>query len=199
MLALLSGAALLAQSTPTAPGNSGNAGSMGNRPENAGPSVGNTMVLPPSATSSTTTPPASVPGPTMTGGVMSGGTGSTTTGVTAGTGAGPTMPPATGGTSTTPPAGSGRPTPTVNENASDNAKAVQTLLNAFDAKRDAFIAERQKLVDQLAAAKTEEEKAKILADMKKEQELRQDEQRDLAKEIRGQLKSLREQRKNGGG
>lgn len=99
----------------------------------------------------------------------------------------------------TPPGLANRPTPTVNENASDNAKAVQTLLNAFDAKRDAFIAERQKLVDQLAAAKTDAERAKILEDMKKEQELRQDEQRDLAKEIRGQLKSLREQRKTGGG
>jgi len=99
----------------------------------------------------------------------------------------------------TPPGLANRPTPTVNENASDNAKAVQTLLNTFDAKRDAFIAERQKLVDQLAAAKTDAERSKILEDMKKEQELRQDEQHDLAKEIRGQLKSLRDQRKTGGG
>jgi hypothetical protein len=98
----------------------------------------------------------------------------------------------------TPP-GLNRPAPTLNENASDNAQAVQKLLNTFDAKRDSFIAERQKLVDQLSAAKTDEERTKILAEMKKEQELRQDEQRDLAKEIRGQLKSLRDQRKTGGG
>lgn len=112
-------------------------------------------------------------------------------------------------TKPTPPAGvppmgmppSGRPTDgtmpplpphTVNENASDRAKAVQGVLQKFDAQRDAMAAERKVLLDKLQAAKTDAERKAILDQLKVEQKANIDEQRALGKEIRAELKKLRD-------
>lgn len=103
---------------------------------------------------------------------------------------------------TTPPAKPetpGKAAPhTVNDHASDNAKAVQAGLQKFDAQRDALIAERKALLDKLAAAKTDAERKAILDQLKAENEARHEEQKALGKEIRDEIKKQREARKSGG-
>jgi hypothetical protein len=88
---------------------------------------------------------------------------------------------------------------TVNENASDNAKAVQALLKTFDARRDQLMAERKALLGKLDAAATEAEKKEILEELRTENQARHEEQRALRREIGAELKNLREQRKGSGG
>jgi hypothetical protein len=88
---------------------------------------------------------------------------------------------------------------TPNANSSDNAKAVQTVLQKFDANRDQFIAQRQALLDQLAAAKTEADRKAILDQLKSDQEAAKQQKEQLGKEIRDELRTLRQQRKAGGG
>jgi hypothetical protein len=105
----------------------------------------------------------------------------------------PTGTPPTG----TPPAGrppfdGPMPPHTVNENASDQAKAVQGVLQKFDAQRDAMMAERKALLDKLQAAKTDAERKAILDQLKAEQKTNIDEQRALGKEIRAEMKKLRD-------
>lgn len=69
------------------------------------------------------------------------------------------------------------------------------MLLKFDASRDQFMAERKALLAKLEAAKTEAERKAILEQLKTENA----EQRGLGKEIRDELKKVREQRKSGGG
>src|SRR5437016_3802368 len=96
---------------------------------------------------------------------------------------------------TTPPATPGKAAPhTVNEHASDNAKAVQAVLQKFDATRDQIIADRKALIDKLQAAKTDAERKAILDQLRTENS----DQRALGKEIRDELKKLRDQRAKGG-
>ncbi|HEX2613209.1 MAG TPA: hypothetical protein VHO02_06435 [Fibrobacteria bacterium] len=85
-----------------------------------------------------------------------------------------------------------------NENASDNAKAVQLLLKGFKEKRDKVINDRKALIDQLKTA-SGDERQRILDELRADQKARSDEERALAKEIRDELKKLRDARKNGGG
>ena len=83
---------------------------------------------------------------------------------------------------------------TINPNASENSKAVLTLLQDFKGKREAFVAERKALIATLKDA-SEEERKKILETLRAEQKERISEQRALAKAIRDEL---REQRKKSG-
>jgi hypothetical protein len=87
---------------------------------------------------------------------------------------------------------------TPNENASDNAKAVQTLLKTFDDRRDQLMSERKTLLQKLETAASETEKKGILEQLRLEQQTRQEEQRTLRREIGEELKKLRDQRKGGG-
>lgn len=102
-----------------------------------------------------------------------------------------TTPPAT--PPVTPPAPH-----TPNAQASDTAKAVQALLMQFDAKRDQAIADRQALMERLRAATTDAEKQAILLQLRAEMQARKDEQTALGKQIRDELRKLREQRRGGG-
>ena len=140
-------------------------------------------------------------------GPAAGGTGSGTTPAARATGRPETPPPSTTTTTTStttagpgngPGTNRGKPH-TVNENASDNAKAVQAVLRQFDVKRDAMAAERKALLDKLATAKTETERTAILDQLRTEQKAHADEQRALGKEIREELKKVREQRKTTSG
>ena len=95
--------------------------------------------------------------------------------------------------------GRGKAAPhTPNEHASDVAKAIQAALQKFDATRDQFIADRKALLDKLAAATTEEEKKAVIDQLKADHQAEKDARKQLGKEIRDELKSLRQQRKNGG-
>jgi hypothetical protein len=105
--------------------------------------------------------------------------------------------PTPGGPPATPPGKERRHM--VNENASENAKAVQGLLKTFDARRDQLMAQRRELLQKLEGAATEAEKKEIIDQLRAEQKLRQEEQRTLRREIGEELKRLREQRKSGGG
>lgn len=81
--------------------------------------------------------------------------------------------------------------------ASANSNAVQAILHQFDSSRDQLVSQRQALIDQLAAAKTDTERNAILAELHDEQKSMQDSARATAKEIRAELQNLRHQR--GGG
>jgi hypothetical protein len=105
-------------------------------------------------------------------------------------------PPVTNTNNKTPPGLDKRHTP--NENASDNAKAVQTLLKTFDDRRDQLMSERKTLLQKLETAASETEKKGILEQLRLEQQTRQEEQRTLRREIGEELKKLRDQRKGGG-
>jgi hypothetical protein len=80
------------------------------------------------------------------------------------------------------------------EHASDYANAVQTMLQKFDTMRDQFIADRNSLIEKFKGAKSDEER-KVLIDQLKADSA---EQRALGKQIREELKKLREQRATGG-
>ncbi len=75
---------------------------------------------------------------------------------------------------------------------------VQTMIRQFDAQREALLAQRRVELAALLAA-TAEQRAALLAKMHESQAARQDQQRELARKIREELKTLREARKNGGG
>jgi hypothetical protein len=86
----------------------------------------------------------------------------------------------------------------VHGKGSAESELVRGLLTDFKTKRDAYIAERKALVEKLKGA-TDAERKQILADLRAEQQSRIDDQRALAKQIRDELKKLREQRKSGSG
>jgi len=90
------------------------------------------------------------------------------------------------------------PATTPNPNASDNAKAVQKLLQDFKAKREQYIADRKALIEKLKNA-TEAERKQILDQLRAEQQSRIDAQRELAKALRDAAKQQRDDRKKGGG
>jgi len=75
---------------------------------------------------------------------------------------------------------------------------VQTMIRQFDAQREALLAQRRAELAALQAANAEQ-RAALLAKMHEAQAARQDQQRELARKIREELKALREARKNGGG
>ena len=67
-----------------------------------------------------------------------------------------------------------------------------------DYQRDALAAERKVLIDKLETAKTDDEKKKIMEELRTEQQSQMDERRALGKEMRDELKKVRDQRKGGG-
>ena len=75
---------------------------------------------------------------------------------------------------------------------------LQALIKQFDAQRDAMLAQRKADLDKLKNA-TEAERAKLLADMKAKGMELSAEQRELARNIREELKKLRDARKKTSG
>ncbi|MGH7946853.1 MAG: hypothetical protein ACREH8_23610, partial [Opitutaceae bacterium] len=84
-----------------------------------------------------------------------------------------------------------------NENASQRAKDVHAVIEAFRVQRDTYLNERKALLEKLKTA-TEAEKAVILEDLRQEKQLRESEERSLGKQIREELRALRGERKSGG-
>lgn len=92
-----------------------------------------------------------------------------------------------------PPAihGAERPEkPSKSELASGSAD-LQRLMSQFNARRDALIADRDALVAQLKEATAEQRKA-ILEKMQAQQKLALEEQRALGRQIRDEMRKLRE-------
>jgi hypothetical protein len=85
-----------------------------------------------------------------------------------------------------------------NENASDNAKAVHAVIRQFQAQRDQYLTERKTLIEKLKTA-TETEKKAILEQLREDKQARDDEERSLGKQIREELKKVRDERKAGSG
>lgn len=138
--------------------------------------------------------PGGTPTPDNSGKAKGKDTGSTSAGTTGGT--------TTGGT-TTPPQGNalGKDKEKVkgpNENASDTAKAVHAVIDQFRAQRDDYLAERRALLEKLKTA-TDAEKKAILEQLRTESRAREDDERSLGKQIRDELKKLRDERKSSGG
>ena len=72
---------------------------------------------------------------------------------------------------------------------------VQKLISNFTAQRQALIDERQKVLEKLKAAATPAERQKILSEAKKSDEALVGAKRDLAKQLRDEIKALREDRR----
>lgn len=83
------------------------------------------------------------------------------------------------------------------QNRSENAEALHGLLNQFREQRDQYIAARQALMERLRAC-TDAERQQILEQLRLENQARVAEQRALGKQIREELRRLREQRRAGG-
>ena len=88
-------------------------------------------------------------------------------------------------TSSTPPADAAKLAGTA------QSTDVQKLINQFSAKRDALIADRQALVNQLKGATAEQRKA-ILDKMQAQEKELVDAQRALGKQLRDDLRKLRQ-------
>jgi hypothetical protein len=83
-----------------------------------------------------------------------------------------------------------------NENASDNAKAIHVALEKFKAERTRLLDERAAVLEKLKGASDAEKKA-ILEQLRVESKAREEEERALAKQVREELKKIREDRKVG--
>ncbi len=208
--ALLFGASgMLAQSTgTTSGGTTTGTTTTGSTTTSTGDTTGGTTTG--GTTTGGTTTGGTTTGGTTTGGTTTGGTttGGTTTGGTT-TGGTTTGGTTTGGTTTGGNSmGShgksgeshGKAAPhTPNPNSSANAQAVQTILQKFDANRDQYMADRKALLDKLATATTDADRQAILDELKADQAANKEQRTQLGKEIRDELKTLRQQRKSGGG
>lgn len=73
------------------------------------------------------------------------------------------------------------------------------MLRQFDAKRDKLAADRKVLIEKLNATKDDGERKNILEQLRTEQQTQADERRALGKEMREELRKVRDQRKTGGG
>jgi len=82
-------------------------------------------------------------------------------------------------------------------NSSETTKAIQEALKKYDSARDLAIAERAALVAKLEAAKTETEKAAVVAQLNRDQAQREDELREVARQIRDETKQVRLRTKPG--
>ena len=69
---------------------------------------------------------------------------------------------------------------------------VQKLIDQFSAKRDTMIADRQALVNQLKAAATADQRKAILQKMQAQEKELVDAQRALGKQLRDELRKLRQ-------
>lgn len=81
-----------------------------------------------------------------------------------------------------PPAPAEKPSP---------PEGVQKMASDFSKQRDARLDDRKVLLEKLRAAKTEEEKQRILADLRQQQQQRLDQQREAARRAREQLRDSR--------
>jgi hypothetical protein len=180
LVAALTAAGLAAQTTGTP------AGSSATGTTNSGgvaPATGKPTVTPTGPTAGGTGSGTVPPSPTIGGNTTVGGN------VTMG---GNT----TGGNVTTPPVRGVGKGP--NENASDTAKAVHAVIADFQKQRDTYLASRQALLDSLKKAATDAERQTILEQLRKDNQDRETEERNLGKQIRDELKKLRDARKTGG-
>lgn len=148
-------------------------------------------------------------GGTTTGGTTTGGTttGGTTTGGTT-TGGTPTGGSTTGGSTTgtttvttTTPGGNakGKDKEKVkgpNDHASQNAKEVHLVLQEFRTLREGYLTRRKELLESLKGA-NEQQRKTILDELRTESSAREEEERALGKQIRDDLKKLRDARKTG--
>jgi len=74
---------------------------------------------------------------------------------------------------------------------------VKKSIDQFNAKRDAMIADRQAMLDQLKTANAEQQKA-ILATMQAQQKDLLEAQRALGRQIRDELRKIRQSQPTGG-
>ena len=70
-------------------------------------------------------------------------------------------------------------------------EGVQKMASDFSKQRDARLDNRKALLEKLRTAKTEEEKQRILADLRQQQQQRLDQQREAARQAREQLRDSR--------
>lgn len=83
------------------------------------------------------------------------------------------------------------PAPKGNVAAAPSSTDLQNLIAQFKSKRDAMLADRQALLNQLKNA-TEDQKRAILAKMRARQKDLIDEERALGRQIRDEMRRLRE-------
>ncbi len=69
--------------------------------------------------------------------------------------------------------------------------AVQSLEREFGERSNRLIENRKVLIERLRLARTEEEKQRILAELRQQQQERIDQQRELARQIREQMQQRR--------
>lgn len=81
-----------------------------------------------------------------------------------------------------------------NDNASDRAKEVHVVIAAFQKERAAYLASRKVALEEAKAA-TGDEKKKLLEALRVESQTRENEERTLGKQIREELKGIRDTRK----
>jgi hypothetical protein len=94
-----------------------------------------------------------------------------------------------------PGKGAGGP-PEMAERGSEQSQAVRALLRQFQERRQQFIAERHELVKKLQGL-PEAERKQILEELRLQQQGRVEEHRALAREIREEMRRMREQRREG--
>lgn len=82
------------------------------------------------------------------------------------------------------------------ENASATAHAVHQVIADFQKERATYLAARKEILERAKAA-TGDEKKKILEELRLESQARENEERSLGKQIREELKSVRDSRKTG--
>ena len=80
------------------------------------------------------------------------------------------------------------------DNASETAKAVTAVVQQFEVARAKAIDDRKALITQLEAARTETERETILAKLKAETQAERDQQAMLGKQVRDELKKIRDAR-----
>lgn len=68
---------------------------------------------------------------------------------------------------------------------------VQKMASDFSRQRDVQLHDRKALLEKLRTAKTDEEKQRLLAELRQQQQQRLDEQREAARQKRDQLRDSR--------
>jgi hypothetical protein len=71
------------------------------------------------------------------------------------------------------------------------AASVQQMTREFGEQSKALVDKRKVLLDRLSQAKTEDEKQRILAELRQQQQQRLDQQREVARQIREQMQNKR--------
>lgn len=79
---------------------------------------------------------------------------------------------------------------------SDTSGGVQRLVREFGEQRNDLLDERNALLERLRLARTEEEKQRILAELRQLQQQRIEQQREKARQIREQMLGSRESRRD---